>query len=631
MSEYLKISEPIIEEVPFTSDGLIKLSTNFTKTQQRNNQDKYILTYPTVYLVHRDDDTKKVNKNHYTVYVGETNNIRQRTSQHLTTDPKSRSDWAEMVSNKDSKMIVIGHEHFNKSMTLDIENQFMLYLSGVDTIDHLDNRRKNEQYNYYPANERSEIFSKIWTKLNKKYANIFPLESVIQDSALFKASPFHKLTEEQLMAKQQILDKVEAALKSNEVGQLIIVQGEAGSGKTVLLSKLFYEISKQLSTDGQLMTSEDDNDMNPDIKTADAYLLVNHDQQLIVYQQIASKLGIDSTRNEHVNKPTHFINTHSSDDPVDVVLVDEAHLLWTQGKQSYRGTNQLKDLLKQARVVIAVFDLNQVVATNGYWENDQYQEILDKAVAKDNLIELKNQMRIQASSETLDWLETLIHKQRIDQIPDDNQYDLKILASPQELQNKINEKAKNTDYGLSRILATFDWKYVDSKQDGKDLWYVKIGDWKLPWNLQVKPSLRSDQENRIQIKKNKSLAWAEQPQTIREVGSTFTIQGFDLNYAGVIIGPSVKYRNGKIIFDSKCSFNKNATHNRTISDGSKVNVSEELLRNELNILLTRGVHGLYIYAVDDQLQQALLNAQKHYSQKLDFVAEDNTVEYKSDK
>ncbi|WP_125606674.1 DUF2075 domain-containing protein [Lapidilactobacillus bayanensis] len=631
MSENSKISEPIIEEVPFTSDGLIELSANFTKTQQKSTQDQYILTYPTVYLIHRDDNNEKVTKNHYTVYVGETNNIRQRTVQHLTIDPKNRSDWAEMVSNENSKMIVIGHEHFNKSMTLDIENQFMLYLSSVETIDHLDNRRKNEQYNYYPANERSEIFSKIWSKLNRKYAEIFPLESIIRDSALFKASPFHKLTDEQLKAKQQILDKVQKSLQNDEVGQLIIVQGEAGSGKTVLLSKLFYEISKQLSTNGQLLNSEDGNVANTDVKTANAYLLVNHDQQLVVYQQIAIKLGIDDTRNEHVNKPTHFINTHSSDDPVDVVLVDEAHLLWTQGKQSYRGDNQLKDLLKQARVVIAVFDLNQVVATNGYWENDQYQEMLDKATTKDNLIELKNQMRIQASSETLDWLETLIHQQRVVPIPKDNQYDLEILSSPQELQNKINENAKDTNHGLSRILATFDWKYVDGKKDGDDPWYVKIGDWKLPWNLQIKPSLRSNKENRIQTKKNKSLAWAEQPQTIREVGSTFTIQGFDLNYAGVIIGPSVKYRNGKIIFDSKCSFNKNATHNRTISDGSKVNVSEELLRNELNILLTRGVHGLYIYAVDDQLQQVLMDAQNKSSQNLDFVAEDDDIEYKSDK
>ena len=29
-----------------------------------------------------------------------------------------------------------------------------------------------------------------------------------------------------------------------------------------------------------------------------------------------------------------------------------------------------------------------------------------------------------------------------------------------------------------------------------------------------------------------------------------------------------------------------------------------LLKNELNVLLTRGVNGLYIYAVDDQLREA---------------------------
>ena len=30
-----------------------------------------------------------------------------------------------------------------------------------------------------------------------------------------------------------------------------------------------------------------------------------------------------------------------------------------------------------------------------------------------------------------------------------------------------------------------------------------------------------------------------------------------------------------------------------------------LLKNELNVLLTRGVNGLYIYAVDEQLREAL--------------------------
>lgn len=97
------------------------------------------------------------------------------------------------------------------------------------------------------------------------------------------------------------------------------------------------------------------------------------------------------------------------------------------------------------------------------------------------------------------------------------------------------------------------------------------------------------------------------------MGSTYTIQGFDLNYSGVIIGPSVKCRNGKIVFDSKFSRNKKAVQNRTLTGGSKINASEQLLANELNVLLTRGVHGLYIHAVDDELRNALLKAQNEKS------------------
>lgn len=82
-----------------------------------------------------------------------------------------------------------------------------------------------------------------------------------------------------------------------------------------------------------------------------------------------------------------------------------------------------------------------------------------------------------------------------------------------------------------------------------------------------------------------------------------------MNYSGVIIGPSVKYRDGKIVYDPSASANKNAVSNRTLSDGSKVKVYNQLLPNELNVLLTRGVNGLYIYAVDDELRKALLAAQ----------------------
>jgi DUF2075 family protein len=124
----------------------------------------------------------------------------------------------------------------------------------------------------------------------------------------------------------------------------------------------------------------------------------------------------------------------------------------------------------------------------------------------------------------------------------------------------------------------------------------------MPWNYQLKdPSPRKGF--------NHEKAWAEKPYTIHEVGSTFTIQGFDLNYAGVIIGPSVKYdgSKGNVVFDPSNSQNYLATNKRG-GFGDEKSVNEMIrrnLRNELNVLLKRGVHGLYLFAVDEELQKKL--------------------------
>lgn len=306
-----------------------------------------------------------------------------------------------------------------------------------------------------------------------------------------------------------------------------------------------------------------------------------------------------------VSKPTRFINKHSEDEKVDIVIVDEAHLLWTQGKQSYRGKNQLDDLLKRAKVVVAVLDRNQILSREQYWDEIEMRNKIHEAAYKKNYIYLENQLRINADEETISWIRGLIDNRRIENIPvDSKKYDLRIFDDPDTMYTKIRERSKNEESGISRILATFDWEYVDKrKPENEDYWYVKIGDWKLPWNLQLP---QSKKEKRI----NRNRAWAEQAQTINEVGSTFTIQGFDLNYAGVIIGPSVKYRNGKIVFDKNESKNKKAIQMRGTENGEKLDVSDFLLKNELNVLLTRGVNGLYIYAVDEELREALKKAGK---------------------
>lgn len=580
----VKIKSPIVREIEYTSDSLVNLR-NQLKFSEHKNDIKFLFDYPVVYIV---NDEKK---NQFSVYIGETTDIIRRTSQHLIADIKkeNRDDWRDFATSSTTKMFVIGHNHFNKSLTLDIENRLMLYLSSVDNVIRVQNRRGNPQNEYYTSNELDLIFSKIWHLLRKRNEHLFPVESIVRNSAIFKASPFHKLTEEQIEAKNTIINKISASISKNQEGTLILVKGEAGAGKTVLMSSLVDDL---LNSDDTSFI-KDNNYIN---------LIVNHNNQLSVYKEIERKLDWNSGSSlEVAMKPTQFLNALRKEKiKAGVVIVDEGHLLLTAKNQAYLGGNHLKDLLAQSKVVVLVYDDKQIMNKSQIWTDNTFLELEHEANLAGNLIELRNQMRINANPATIDWIRSIIDEGEIKKLKKDTQYDIKCFDSPLELQNAIKSKNSNQKLGISRLAATYDWPFVEEKKkQATPKWFVEIDDWKAPWNQQLKPE-----------KEYSKLSWIEQPQTIDEIGSTFTVQGFDLNYVGVIIGPSVKYRNGKIIYDISESKNKGAVQNRKLANGEKVNYGERLLRNELNVLLTRGVNGLYIFAVDEELREALKKAIK---------------------
>ena len=584
----MRIAEPIVKKLQDNISSLKEFEKEISNLNDEKLKD-IILDFPIVYIHNWK------NKDNYEVYVGESNNIFQRTKQHYSK-MTSEDEWQNNLSDGKANLYIIGHEHFNKSMTLDIENRLIHYLMSAERIKKVHNGRSNPQNRYYPIEELNYIFTKIWRKLRKDNKEIFPLETTIKDSAIFKASPLHKLTEEQQKAKELIIEKVIKALKNAERGQLIFIEGEAGTGKTVLNSSTFYEL---------FCRYEEAKNNNEDLidETSNCFLLVNHDEQITVYNQIADKLGLTDKYGQVVYKPTSFINKYSIDNPVDVVFVDEAHLLLTQGKQSYRGNNQLEDILKRARVVVVMFDEDQILTTEQYWEDELLEKYKNIAIKNGNYIKLENQLRMHANEDVIEWINSFTKEGIIRQLPADlGDYEIKIFDTPEELEEQIVKKSLKDETKLSRLIATYDWPYNSNKKSKKDFkyWEVKIGKWHKPWNRELEQDL--DRKQKREIKK---LSWAEQPQTIKEVGSTFTIQGFDLNYSGVILGPSVKYRNGHIVFDTNESYNEKATRNRTLSDGTSKKFGEKLLKHEVRVLMTRGVNGLYIYACDDELREHL--------------------------
>lgn len=580
------VARPVIKQIKDSRDALdyfemVSLPAEDEKTQE------IIMKFPTVYIHNWQDS------GYYEVYVGESNDIFKRTRQHYDV-ASDKKRWQSKLVEKNASLFIIGHEHFNKSLTLDIENRLMHYMMSVQRVKYIHNLRDNPQTSYYPMEEFDDIFRKIWKGLRKENKELFPTESKIKDSAIYKASPLHKLTKEQEKAKDLIIEKVFKAIGNDETKQLIFIDGEAGTGKTVLNSSTFYEL---------YCLAEENN------KKLNCHLLVNHDQQITVYEQIAEKLGLTEKYGKIVSKPTQFINHHSEDNPVDVAFVDEAHLLLTQGKQSYRGENQLKDIINRAKVTVVMFDEYQILTTEQFWESQMLEQYRRRAKLADNYVVLDKQLRMQVNQETMDWIDSFTKQSRLKKIPKSfGGYAIKVFDSPEDLDREIQKKAKDSNSELSRVIATYDWEY-NSKNKPKDhlskYWEVLIGKWHKPWNRELESDLSRKEKRKIQ-----GLAWAEQPQTINEVGSTFTIQGFDLNYAGVILGPSVKYRDGKIIFDPSASHNDKAIRNRTLSDGTKQKFGQTLIQHEVRVLMTRGVNGMYIYACDSELRQALLEAAK---------------------
>ena len=110
----MNITKPIIRKIKDNETALAEFEKEI-KTNEAEDTKDIIMNFPTVYI-HNWPETNK-----YDVYVGESNNIFARTRQHYHNRIKHET-WQHRMLQKDASLYIIGHEHFNKSLTLDVEN-----------------------------------------------------------------------------------------------------------------------------------------------------------------------------------------------------------------------------------------------------------------------------------------------------------------------------------------------------------------------------------------------------------------------------------------------------------------------------------------------------------------------------
>jgi hypothetical protein len=311
-------------------------------------------------------------------------------------------------------------------------------------------------------------------------------------------------------------------------------------------------------------------------------------------------------------------NIASCPDEFDILIVDEAHRL--KAPRNMMGTEmsnirnhnaslgldrdtgtQLDWILKKSKYQILFYDEFQSIKRTDI-EKERFNELKKTS----DVFHLDTQMRCGKGGEAyIKYIREIFSDSSPEKYIDFKDkskgldYDLQIFDDVKQMTDLI--KKKNDTFGLCRNVAGYAW----------------------PWETKNKVHPENEEQTEAVIKRGlydididgyryiwntKYLNWVGTKNSRNEIGCIHTIQGFDLNYAGVIIGNDLKY--GKVsdmlYIDKKQYFDANGKNKTSDKE------LREYIFNIYAILCTRGIHGTYIYACDEGLRGYLKKFIKTY-------------------
>ena len=378
-----------------------------------------------------------------------------------------------------------------------------------------------------------------------------------------------------LIDSQKVAHETVLRLTRNTRGSdksIVIIQGGPGTGKSVIAINLLANLIKQ----GENVRYVSKNSTPRHVYQ---YMLTGHFKKSEISTLFSSSDA--------------FFQSNEND--FDVLLIDEAHRLTLKGGlYGNIGENQVKETIKASRVSVFFIDEDQKVTIRDIGSSRHIEELAKEQGIPVSKITLQSQFRCNGSDGYLAWIDEVlqIHNTANDDITELG-YDFRVFENPQELHNLI--KYKNTENDKSRIVAGYCWDWVSSKNPH----YYDIelsGSYKAKWNL------RSD-----------GPVWIIKKGSVEEVGCVHTCQGLELEYVGVIIGPDLIVRDGKIITD----YTKRAKTDQTLKGIKKLaktnpdeakNLADTIIKNTYRTLMTRGMKGCFVYSEDKETREYFSNA-----------------------
>jgi len=566
-----------LERFPFSREGVAA----WVSEEERHRN------WPVVYVLEGGRRPSQAS-----VYVGETAKGARRVRQHLANPAKAGFRSVHVVVD----------ETFNKSVCLDLESHLIRWFAGEGTFAVANGVGGIVDARYYEREVYRESFHDIFERLRSEglFRRSIP---EIENSDLFKLSPFKVLSHDQAIAVEDIVDGLIDDVRAGEPSSSVI-EGNPGTGKTVVaifLMKLLADVRNH----------RQEEEVEPDSIFSDFFAAENiailaglRIGFVVPQQSLRASIKAVFAKTPHVS-PTQILTPFevgASAEPWDLLIVDEAHRLNQRANQASGMNNkkfaeinvrlfgqddlhrtQLDWIRAQSRHQIYLVDTEQTVRPADL-PRPVLQELVRKADEAHRRYPLVSQMRVRAGADYVDFVRRVLRGTPPDR-PDFGEYDLRVFDDLGEMRQEILDREE--EHGLARLVAGYAWEWA-SKRD-PSAFDIELDGVRLRWN-------------------STQTEWINSGRAIQEVGSIHTVQGYDLNYAGVIIGDELRYdpEAGRLFVDrSSYRDSKGKENNRQLGIVYSDDDLLEFIRNVYGVLLTRGVRGTYVYACDRSLQAYL--------------------------
>lgn len=380
------------------------------------------------------------------------------------------------------------------------------------------------------------------------------------------------LLAEQRLALEIVRHEVERARQA-DAKSVVLVTGGPGSGKSVIALSLLGELARQ----GRAVLH------------ATGSRSFTH-----TLRQVAGK---GSTKTRSLFK--YFNQFQGAEqNSLDVLILDEAHRIretsnsrWTRA-EFRTGRPQIDELTAAARVPVFLLDEYQVVRPGELGtvaDIERHAATLGLPVHR---IDLVDQFRCGGSEEYIQWVLALLGL--ADEQPKpwlgDPLFHVLVADSPIEMEAMLGSQIAE---GYSaRMSAGYCWPWSDPNRDGSLVHDVEINGWSRPWNLKG--------DRRIG-KAPPAALWATDPDGFGQVGCVYTAQGFEYDWSGVIIGPDLVARDGRLVARRDMNRDPDFRNRKRVPDLE----FDRLVRNVYKVLLTRGMVGTVLYSTDPETQSML--------------------------